>query len=171
MAARNLFKLMAIKDEYEVARLYTDGSFQRQMEAQFSGWKKVSFHLAPPIFGGEDPKTGEARKRVFGPWMMRAFRLLARMRRIRGTAIDPFSRLADRKAELALRDDCMAVIDEITGGLSFDNHAAAIELAAWPDTIRGYGHIRREVMEKAALKRDALLEAFRVGEPVKVVAE
>ncbi|PTW59443.1 indolepyruvate ferredoxin oxidoreductase [Breoghania corrubedonensis] len=169
--ARNLFKVMAIKDEYEVARLYTDGSFQRQMEAQFSNWKKLHFHLAPPIFGGEDPKTGEAAKHTFGPWMMPVFRLLARIRRIRGTVVDPFARLADRRQERALRDDYMMVIDEITGALEAGNHGAAIELAAWPDTIRGYGHIRREAIGQAQPRRDALVQAFRANEPVKVAAE
>ncbi len=170
-AARNLFKLMAIKDEYEVARLYTDGSFRRQLKAQFESWSKVKLHLAPPILGGVDPATGEAKKRTFGPWIMPFLKVLAGMRRIRGSVFDPFARFADRKMEYALRDDYMFVLDEVAAALDADNHAAAVALAAWPEAIRGYGHIRREAMEAAQPLRDGLLDAFRRREPLAAAAQ
>src|SRR4029079_10267691 len=97
--ARNLFKLMAIKDEYEVARLFTDGSFQKQLSGTFAGWKSLEFHLAPPILGRRDPLTGHLRKSKFGPWMMTGFRLLAKLKGLRGTPLDVFGGSEERRQE------------------------------------------------------------------------
>ena len=98
--ARNLFKLMAYKDEYEVARLYTDGTFTKQIEQTFEpGSLRFEFHLAPPLLARVDKITGEPRKMSFGPWMMKAFGLLRRFKGLRGTAFDPFGYTAERRTE------------------------------------------------------------------------
>src|SRR6185437_5059769 len=97
--ARGLFKLMSYKDEYEVARLYTDGAFRQKLDRAFEGDYTLEFHLAPPLLAARDPLTGHLQKRSYGPWMLRAFALLARFKRLRGTALDPFGRTAERRME------------------------------------------------------------------------
>ncbi len=119
--ARNLFKLMAVKDEYEVARLYTDGSFRRQLAAQFSDWERLEFHLAPPVLGRKDAE-GRARKSSFGPWMMTGFRVLAAFKGLRGTAFDPFGRTAERRMERRLLADYEADLDRIVAALAPGPH-------------------------------------------------
>ena len=113
--ARYYFKLLAVKDEYEVARLYTDGEFEQRVAAQFEGGYKLKFHLAPPAFSKADPLTGEAKKSVYGPWMMGAFRVLAKMRGLRGTALDVFGHTAERKLERALPGQYETLVDELVG--------------------------------------------------------
>ncbi|AXS41889.1 indolepyruvate ferredoxin oxidoreductase family protein [Breoghania sp. L-A4] len=169
--ARNLFKLMAIKDEYEVARLFSDGSFQRQLKTQFEDWKKLEFHLAPPIMAKRDPETGKLKKQVFGPWMMRAFGWLAACRGLRGSWADPFARTGERRMEKALMADYMAVVDEIAGALNAGNRKEAALLAAWPARIRGYGHVREQAVKRSASDRAALLQAFRTASGVREAAE
>ena len=110
--ARNLFKLMAIKDEYEVARLWTDGSFLRQLGAEFERWDALEVHLAPPLWPSATA-TGQLKKRRYGPWMMRGFRLLARLKGLRGTAFDPFGRSAERRMERRLIAEYETVLDEL----------------------------------------------------------
>ncbi len=160
-AARGLFKLMASKDEYEVARLYTDGAFQRQLEAMFTGNPRIEFHLAPPFFSRPDPISGRPKKRRFGPWMMRVFAMLARMKGVRGTLLDPFRYSADRKLERALLADYEASLDEIAAHLTPDNHAIAVQLAALPDEISGFGPVKGEAAELAAQQRKDLLGALK----------
>ena len=160
-AAHGLFKLMACKDEYEVARLYTDGAFQRQLEAMFTGDLKLEFLLAPPIFSRLDPNTGRPVKRSFGPWMMQAFKLLARMKGFRGTLLDPFRFSADRKLERRLLADYEASLDEIAARMTPDNHAIAVQLAALPDAIRGYGPVKRDAAQLANEQREELLAALK----------
>ena len=116
--ARYLFKFMAYNDEYEVARLYTSGDFQRRLAETFEGDYQLHFHLAPPIFNRGLDAQGRPRKTVFGPWMMSAFKLLARFRFLRGTAFDPFGYLADRREERALIDDYRALVEEVLDGLA-----------------------------------------------------
>src|ERR1700674_57450 len=136
--ARYLFKLMACKDEYEVARLYTDGGFQKQLAAQFDGDNlRFEFHLAPPILAPTDAKTGQPKKLSFGPWMMPVFRLLARFKFLRGTAFDPFGRSAERRSERQLVRDYEKLLTEIFARLTPDNHHLAVALAAIPEKIRG----------------------------------
>ncbi len=159
--ARNLFKLMAYKDEYEVARLLTDAAFHRRLDAMFEGRRRVVFHLAPPILARRDPSTGHLRKRAFGPWVLPAFRLLARVRRLRGTALDPFGRTAERRAERALVAEYEALVEEFASRLDGDNHACALELAALPDAIRGFGHVKAASLDGAKARRAMLLTAFR----------
>ena len=161
--ARYLFKLMAYKDEYEVARLYTDGSFANAMAQTFEGDYKLTFHLAPPILSRPDPETGKARKMTFGPWMMRAFRALAALKPLRGTAFDIFGYTEERRTERRLIADYEAVIEEIVRTLTSDNHASAVALAAVPEKIRGYGHVKGRHIAAAKAEEAALLEAYRNG--------
>jgi indolepyruvate ferredoxin oxidoreductase len=156
--AKNLFKLMAYKDEYEVARLYTDGSFASKIGEKFEGDFSLKFYMAPPIFARRDKRTGRLQKQEFGGWMMSAFRLLARLKFLRGTAFDIFGRTAERKAERRLVEDYFAMIDERLAGLNAGQIPLLARLARVPETIRGYGHIKEESMAKAAAER-ARLEA------------
>jgi indolepyruvate ferredoxin oxidoreductase len=122
--ARYLFKLMAYKDEYEVARLYTDGNFLKQVRGELGGDKlRFEFHLAPPLLARRDPVTGLPRKMSFGPWMMSAFKVLAKLKFLRGTAFDIFGYSEERKTERKLIADYEAMLDEILAKLTPDNHA------------------------------------------------
>ncbi len=169
--ARNLFKLMAAKDEYEVARLYADGSFRRKLAAQFSGYERLEFHLAPPVLGRKDA-AGNPRKSSFGPWMMTGFRLLAAMKGLRGTPFDPFAHSRDRKLEQRLLAEYEADIDAIVAGLAPDKLEAAAALGSLPAIIRGYGHVRQASAERAAGERRRLLERLEAGDnPVLRAAE
>ncbi|MCB1886128.1 MAG: indolepyruvate ferredoxin oxidoreductase family protein [Rhodocyclaceae bacterium] len=166
--ARGYHKLLAVKDEYEVARLYSQGDFLRQVAEQFEGDYKLVFHLAPPMLAGHDPATGEARKRRYGPWMLRAMGLLARARRLRGSRLDPFARSADRKLDRALLAEYEAAIEEILGALSVSNRKTAVALAALPDDIRGFGHVRERYAAQARRRQAALLATLcrpDAGEP------
>jgi indolepyruvate ferredoxin oxidoreductase len=155
--AKNLFKLMAYKDEYEVARLYTDGSFAGKLAATFDGDISLKFHLAPPIFAARD-RAGHLRKQEFGGWMIHAFRLLARLKFLRGTAYDPFGRTAERKTERRLIEDYLAMLDRHTTALEQERIAPLARLARIPEAIRGYGHIKDEAIKKA-MAEQARLEA------------
>jgi indolepyruvate ferredoxin oxidoreductase len=159
--ARSLFKLMAYKDEYEVARLYTDGSFLRALHRQFEGDFTLEFHLAPPLLAERDPVTGHLKKRRYGPWLLRAFGVLAKLKFLRGTALDPFGRSEERRTERALISAHEALIDELVAGLDRDNHALAVELAGIPDEIRGFGHVKLANLTAARAKQEKLLAAFR----------
>lgn len=162
----SLFKLMAIKDEYEVARLYTDGSFEEQLKAQFGSWDSLEFHLAPPLLAKRDKRTGHLRKQSFGPWMMRAFRVLARLRFLRGTFLDPFARLAERRWERRLLTDYESVLDAIEANLTAANLQAGLALAAYPRRIRGFGHVKQAQARAALGDREKLLKAFTEPEAV-----
>ena len=163
--AQGLFKLMAYKDEYEVARLYTGEAFKRQLESTFAGNPKLKFHLAPPIFSKFDPLTGRPAKRRFGSWMMRLFGLLVRFKWLRGTAFDPFGRSEDRLLERRLLEDYEAVLDEIPQWLNPDTIGMAVELASLPETIRGYGPLKKQAATAADLRREELLSVLRGGSP------
>jgi indolepyruvate ferredoxin oxidoreductase len=160
-AASALFKVMAYKDEYEVARLYTDTDFLKRVAGQFEGSYQLRFHLAPPLLAERDPATGHLKKRVYGSWMLGAFRLLAKLRFLRGTPFDIFGHSAERKGERRLVAEYEALIDEIAGALSPANHATAIELAALPLEIRGFGHIKDANLQRAKTKEADLLARFR----------
>jgi indolepyruvate ferredoxin oxidoreductase len=159
--ARNLFKLMAYKDEYEVARLYADGSFRRQAAQAFEGDLRFEFHLAPPLLARKDPVTGQARKMSFGPWMMKAFGALAAMRFLRGTRFDIFGYSADRREERALIADYEALCGEWIAGLTPTNHEIAMALAALPEKIRGYGHVKARHLAAVRPERERLLDLWR----------
>ncbi len=170
--ARYLFKLMAYKDEYEVARLYTDGAFAKQVKAAFDGDLKLEFHLAPPLLARRDPETGHLRKMTFGPWMMKAFSVLARMKGLRGTALDPFGYTAERKTERKLIADYESMLTEIFERLSSENHAVAVGLASIPEKIRGFGHVKQRHIMNAKAEEAALFEQLRaVAPPLLKAAE
>jgi indolepyruvate ferredoxin oxidoreductase len=158
--ARYAFKLMAYKDEYEVARLYTSGDFEQRVKDSFDGDYKLHFNLAPPLFARKDA-DGNLKKAEYGPWMFKAFRMLAKLRGLRGGVFDPFGYTAERKMERQAIVDYDRTLDELIDGLDGDNHALAIEIASVPELIRGYGHVK-ERHHAAAMKRlDDLLAAWR----------
>ncbi|HET7679327.1 MAG TPA: indolepyruvate ferredoxin oxidoreductase family protein [Xanthobacteraceae bacterium] len=161
--ARYLFKLMAYKDEYEVARLYADGSFARQLKAEFEGDVRLEFHLAPPLFAPRDPATGLPRKLAFGGWVLPVFRALAKLKFLRGTSLDPFGYTQERKTERKLAADYEAMLSEIMPRLTPDNHHLATGLAAIPEKIRGFGHVKARHLAAAKAEEAALLEQFRAG--------
>jgi indolepyruvate ferredoxin oxidoreductase len=166
--ARYLFKLMAYKDEYEVARLHTDPAFTAKIEGMFEGDYKVVHHLAPPLTARRNAK-GELVKRPFGPWMRRAFGVLAKMKGLRGTPFDIFGHTEERKAERALIGEYKACIDELVrGGLvasttNPERLALAVEIARIPEEIRGYGHVKVRHLAAARGKWDRLMQQWRGG--------
>ena len=163
--ARYYFKLLAIKDEYEVARLYTQTDFVERVKAQFEGDYTLKFHLAPPLVAKPDPVTGEPHKREYGPWMLKAFRVLARLKGIRGTALDVFGRTAERRRERELIVEYETLIAEVTSRLAPHNLALAIDLARIPELIRGYGHVKERHLATAKQQEAALLARFREAKP------
>jgi indolepyruvate ferredoxin oxidoreductase len=162
---------MAYKDEYEVARLYTDGTFLRRLGEQFEGGYKLRFHLAPPLLAPRDPETGRLKKRRYGPWVFTAFKVLARLRFLRGTKLDIFGYTAERRSERKLVKDYEALMGEIAAQLSPANHATAVALARVPEHIRGYGHVKDANLEQAKQEEAKLLAAFRDPAPLRVAAE
>ena len=161
--ARYLFKLMAYKDEYEVSRLYADGSFMRQLRSEFDGDVRLQFHLAPPLFAPRDRATGLPRKLTFGGWILPVFRALAKLKFLRGSAFDPFGYTRERKTERRLIADYEAMLSEIMPRLTPDNHHLATGLAAIPEKIRGFGHVKARHLAAAKAEEAALLEQFRAG--------
>jgi indolepyruvate ferredoxin oxidoreductase len=168
--ARYYFKLLAIKDEYEVARLYADTDFSQRVAAQFEGDYKLRFHLAPPLSNKPDPATGEPRKTTYGPWMMSAFRVLAKMKGLRGGAFDLFGRTEERKRERQLITDYEALIDELLPRLASYNHPIAVELASIPEHIRGYGHVKERHLKAAKAKEAELVASYRAAHPVTPIS-
>jgi indolepyruvate ferredoxin oxidoreductase len=166
--ARYLFKLMAYKDEYEVARLHTETGFLEKIATQFEGDYTVAYHLAPPAIAKRNEK-GELVKQRFGPWMQTAFRLLARMKGLRGGPFDIFGRTEERRTERALIGEYRASIDEVLATLSAANLAQAVEIARIPEEIRGYGHVKERHLATARPKWAALMSAWRAG-PQKIAA-
>ncbi len=162
--ARNLFTLMAYKDEYEVARLYTDGAFLKKLERQFSGDYTLEYHLAPPFLVSREPPSGEPRKRVFGPWMRHVFKFLAPLRRLRGTIFDIFGYTDERRMERRLIADYEAILGELATVLTPANHALAVEIASVPAKIRGFGHVKARNVESAKACEAELLALLRSKE-------
>ena len=161
--ALNLFKLMAYKDEYEVARLYTDGGFARALARQFKGNYRLTFHLAPPILGRRDAFAGKPVKSSFGPWMLPVFRVLAGLKGLRGTGFDIFGYSTERRRERRMIVDYKARLAGLLDKLSAANHKTAVEIAGLPDMIRGFGHVKDESIAKAAVKEAELLAKFTAG--------
>ena len=157
--AQNLYKLMAIKDEYEVARLYSNGDFLKQVTSQFESWDSFEFHLAPPLFSKRDDE-GHLIKKQYGPWMMKAYGWLAKARFLRGGLFDVFGKTAERKMERELLTDYEVVLDEIARELTGKNLKAAIALAKYPETIRGFGHVKERNVESAMNDRIRLRAGF-----------
>jgi indolepyruvate ferredoxin oxidoreductase len=161
-AARYFFKLMAYKDEYEVARLYTDGAFAKQLAAEFEGGARLEFHLAPPILGKTDAQ-GNPVKTTFGPWMMKAFGILANLKRLRGTRLDPFGYTEERKTERRLIAEYEGMIDYVAARLTPANHAVAVALASVPEKIRGFGHVKARHLKAALGEREELMRRFEAS--------
>ena len=150
--AINYAKLLSYKDEYEVARLFTDGRFEQQLRDQFDGDFKFSFNLAPPLLGGEKDALGRPKKRAFGPWMLPAFRLLAKLRWMRGTPLDVFGGSVDRKLERDLIAGYERDVTTVLGVLSQANYDTAVELLSLPDRIRGYGPVKEKAVADAKVR-------------------
>jgi indolepyruvate ferredoxin oxidoreductase len=162
--ARYLFKLMAYKDEYEVARLYTDTSFIERVKSQFDGDDlRFEFHLAPPFLAKPDPHTGEPKKRSYGPRMLKAFAVLAKFKFLRGTPLDPFGYSEDRRTERKLIADYQALLKTIMAELTVYNHQTAVALASIPEKIRGYGPVKQRHLAAAKAEEASLREQFRAG--------
>jgi indolepyruvate ferredoxin oxidoreductase len=177
--ARNLFKLMAYKDEYEVARLHTDPQFTASIGAMFEGDYKLVHHLAPPLLARKGA-DGKPVKRAYGPWVRTGLRVLARLKRLRGTAFDPFGYTAERRAERALIGEYRASIDMVVPALSSHNLARAAEIARLPEGIRGFGHVKERNLEAVKTrwarlmtewrKQDVIAPAHAASEPEQVCA-
>jgi indolepyruvate ferredoxin oxidoreductase len=160
-AARGYFKLLAIKDEYEVARLHSAPEFRDKLRRQFAGDYKLSLHLAPPLLSPRDAHSGHPIKREYGAWIFPVLRMLAGLRGLRGGVLDPFGWTAERRQERALIAQYETLMDELLAKLTADNHEAAVALAALPEEIRGYGHVKAENIEKAKVREAELLTRFR----------
>lgn len=159
--ARYLFKLMAYKDEYEVARLHTDRAFSDKIASMFEGDYKLVHHLAPPAIAKRNERD-ELVKRPFGPWMRSAFKVLARLKGLRGTPLDPFGRSHERQTERALIGQYRAAIEELIGGLDTGRLALAVEIARIPEEIRGYGHVKERHLQDARAKWERLTAQWRL---------
>ncbi len=169
--ARNFAKLLAVKDEYEVARLYSDGEFARDLALTFEGDLRLEFHLAPPLLARRNAK-GEAQKITVGPWMMKGFKLLTALKGLRKMPFDIFGFTKERRAERALIRDYELLLAELLAGLTRENHEIAVALASMPEQIRGYGHVKMKNLAAAKAEEANLLAQFRRGpESVSLAAE
>jgi indolepyruvate ferredoxin oxidoreductase len=166
--ARYYFKLMAYKDEYEVARLYTSGEFQRRLQQQFEGDFEVRFHLAPPLFAKKDDQ-GRLIKQEYGPWMLKAFGLLAKLKFLRGGTFDIFGRTDERRGERQLITDYEQTVALLLEGLGDDRVALAVEIASIPEHIRGYGHVKEAHLHKAKAREATLLAQWRNPKALHIV--
>ncbi len=167
--ARYYFKLLAYKDEYEVARLYSEPEFRQQLEAQFEGDYKLQFHLAPAWLAKRDAVTGEPRKRELGPWMLNVFGVLAKFRFLRGTPLDPFGYGHDRRVERQLISEYEKTVDELLVQLKPTNYRTAVAIAALPEQIRGYGPVKERSIAKARQQEKLLREQLAKGDEVQSV--
>ena len=154
--ARSLFKLMAYKDEYEVARLHTQTGFIERIAQQFEGDFKVHYHLAPPLLAKRNDK-GQLVKQKYGPGMLTGFKLLAALKGLRGTAFDVFGYTEERRTERALIGEYMDIVESLLASLNADSHAKAIEVARVPEGIKGFGHVKERHLAAARLQWQQLL--------------
>jgi indolepyruvate ferredoxin oxidoreductase len=159
--AKNLFKLMAYKDEYEVARLHSDGTFEKKVASMFEGDYKLNYHLAPPLIAKKNDR-GELQKQQFGPWMLTSFKLIAKLKGLRGTAFDIFGKTAERRMERALVVDYLQSMEAAMRKLSLENAPTylplALELAKIPESIKGFGHVKEKNAVAARLKWGSLIK-------------
>jgi indolepyruvate ferredoxin oxidoreductase len=167
--ARNLFKLMAYKDEYEVARLHTDRAFLDRINGMFEGDFKLNYHLAPPMIASKNER-GELQKRKFGPAMLTAFRLLARLKGLRGTAFDVFGRTEERRTERALIGDYRGSVEQILTSLNAGNHGLALEIARLPEQIKGFGHVKERNLAAVRGRWAGLMQQWHDPQGVRVAA-
>jgi len=169
-AARSLFKLMAYKDEYEVARLYADGSFLARIRREFEGDVRLTFHLAPPFLARPRPGETEPRKMTFGPWMLKAFGLLARLKRLRGTALDPFGRTHERRQERALIGEYEGMIEEAIARMGSARVEDLAEYLSLPEAIRGFGPVKERAIERFRERRAEILARPAAPQPRPLAA-
>ncbi|MGO6848344.1 indolepyruvate ferredoxin oxidoreductase family protein (plasmid) [Rhizobium ruizarguesonis] len=168
--AKNAFRLMAYKDEYEVARLHRDRSFEKKLSEQFEGDFKIKHHLAPPMISKIDQRTGHPAKIAFGAWIRPAFAVLERLKFLRGTRLDPFGRTAERRLERQLIGDYVTLVIELSQALDAGNPSVATELAGLPDMIRGFGHVKLASIQRFEKRKNDLLAKWRASEPLNHVA-
>ena len=157
-------KLMAYKDEYEVARLYSSAEFKAELQEQFEGDVQLRFNLAPPIFSRKDPVTGQLLKREYGGWMLKAMHVLARFKGLRGTPFDPFGHTRERREERELIDEYERTVDTLLASLQATQIDLAVQLASLPEHIRGYGHVKDAHLEKVRVRRAELLLQLQASE-------
>jgi indolepyruvate ferredoxin oxidoreductase len=169
--AKSLYKLMAYKDEYEVGRLYSDGEFLKKLGSQFEGDYRLTFHLAPPLFSERDPETGQLKKKEYGAWVMPMFRILASLKKLRGTKLDIFGYSEERRMERRLIGEYEATIEEVLATLGQDNHALAVQIASVPETMRGFGHVKDKNVKAAKEREASLLTAYKSPATQSVAAE
>ena len=169
--AKSLYKLMAYKDEYEVARLYSDGEFHKKLAMQFEGDYTVRFHLAPPLMAERDPATGQLKKSEYGAWMLPMFRLLASLRKLRGTRLDIFGYTEERRMERRLIGEYEATVQKVLATLGQDNHAMAVQIASLPESMRGFGHVKEKNVKAAKERERTLLAAYTNPAQQSVAAE
>jgi indolepyruvate ferredoxin oxidoreductase len=167
--ARGLFKLMAYKDEYEVARLHTETGFRERVAEQFEGEFRIHYHLAPPLIAKHNER-GELVKRKFGPATVTLFRLLARLKGLRGTALDIFGRTEERRTERALVEEYRQTVETLLAGLSAGNHAQAVEIARLPEQIKGYGHVKARNLAAVRPQWERLVAQWKEGAPLRQAA-
>ncbi|HGH3230488.1 TPA: DUF6537 domain-containing protein [Legionella pneumophila] len=148
-----------------MARLYTDGAFLQRLREQFDGDFTLRFHLAPPLLARRNDK-GELVKREYGPWVMGAFRVLARLKGLRGTAFDPFGHTEERRTERALIREYEAAVEEVLRDLRADRLPLALEIARWPARVKGFGHVKERNLRAARPLWDDLLRRWRAGRAV-----
>ncbi len=167
---RNLFKLMAYKDEYEVARLHSDPAFHARLASQFEGDFKLKVHLAPPLIAKKNER-GELVKQPFGPFMFTAFKWLARFKGLRGTALDIFGRTEERRTERALIGEYRADVEALLAQLAATNLDLAVEIARIPEHIKGFGHVKERNLAAARTRREGLLTQWRQPAGLSVLAK
>jgi indolepyruvate ferredoxin oxidoreductase len=161
VVARYYFKLMAYKDEYEVGRLYANGVFQKKVDQLFEGNYKIRYHLAPPLFAKKDPETGFLKKKEFGSWVLGAFKILSRMKFLRGTAFDIFGWTEERKMERQLIDDYRLLVEEIVDSVTESNIDLAKKLLSLPEEIKGFGHVKEANVAQVTASWQELLDQYR----------
>ena len=159
-------KLLAYKDEYEVARLYTDGAFAAQIREHFEGDFKLSYHLAPPFLAADDDGIGRPKKKTFGPWMINGFRVLAKLKGLRGTPLDLFGYSKDRRLERELIADYEGDVRAALAKLSMQTASIALALLSLPEDIRGYGPVKEKSIAQARAKRAGLLQDLSSPPPL-----
>ena len=158
--ARYAYKLRAYKDEYEVARLYTDGSFTENLASRFTGDYKINVQLAPPLLSRPDPVTGKAKKRNFGPWIFSVFRVLVKMKRLRGTPADIFGWTKERRTERKLIVEYEQMVEKFVAEFDQIDYDTAVQLARLPDEVRGFGHVKMANLEQVEKRRESLLSSL-----------
>jgi len=158
-----LGKLMSYKDEYEVARLYSAPEFKAALQDTFGDKGNLRFNLAPPLLSKRHPDTGHLMKKEFGPWMLKAFGGLSRLKGLRGTAFDIFGYTEERRSERRMIEDYIRVIDDILPVAQGEDKTLALQIAELPDMVRGYGHVKEKNMADYEARKDQLLQ--RLGQP------